>query len=63
MYKGVVLLKVYVKMMYIDLYSNTKWILPEKIQTGFKLSWHGKGALFLCKNLNEAGKVAATAQN
>ena len=34
-----------------------------RIQTGFELSWHGKRALFLCKNLNEAGKVTVTAQN
>ena len=34
-----------------------------RIQTGFELSWHGKRALLLCKNLNEAGKVAVTALN
>lgn len=27
---GVVLLKVYIKMMYIEFYSNRKWILPEQ---------------------------------
>ena len=31
-----------------------------RIQTGFELIWHGKRAL--CKNLNEAGKVAVTAR-
>ena len=60
------LLKVYIyKKMYIEFNSNRKWIPPEKnrIQTGFELSWHGKRALLLCKNLNEAGKVAVTARN
>ena len=51
--------------MYIEFYSNRKWILPEKnrIQIAFELSWHGKRALLLCKNLNEVGKVVVTAQN
>ena len=49
--------------MYIEFYSNRKWILPEKnrIQTGFELSWHGKRAL--SQNLNKAGKFAVTARN
>ena len=44
---GVVLLKVYIKMIYIECNSNWKWTPPEKnrIQTGFELSWHGKRAL------------------
>ena len=33
----------------------------KRIQTGFKLSWHGKRAL--SQNLNKAGKVAVTARN
>ena len=51
--------------MYIEFYSNRKWILPNKnrIRTGFELSGHVKHALLLCKNLNEAGKVAVTARN
>ena len=52
--------------MYKDLYSNTKWILPEEkkgIQNGFELGWHSKHATFFCKNLNEVGKLALTAQN
>ena len=51
--------------MYIEFYSNRKWILPEKnrIQTGFELSWHDKRALLLDKNLNEAGQVVVTARN
>ena len=51
--------------MYIEFYSNRKWIPPEKnrIQTGFELSCHGKLPLLLYKNLNEAGKVAVTVRN
>ena len=35
----------------------------KRIQIGFELSWHGKHALLLWRNLNEAGKVALTARN
>ena len=32
-------------------------------EIGFEVSWHGKHALFFCKKLNEAGKLAVTARN
>ena len=52
-------------MMYIEFIpiENGSGSNKTRIQTGFELSWHGKRALLLCKNLNEAGKVAVNTRN